>query len=205
MVTIFEVCFYLGVILTAIFFILGHVSDFMNIDGVDTDIDMDVDGLDLDGSNMDFGEADGLDLDTDMSAAGGYFFLLGWLRPNLIVLFCTLFGGFGLIFLNSEMPSFLATLLAMIIGVFGVYIINRFLIKALKRESTTVASQNELIGHLGKAALNMQGEQMGSVVYMVNGNTYQSPAKSFEQTPIQKGDDIIIVDIKENLFYVKKF
>lgn len=203
MVTIFEVCFYLGVILTAVFFILGHISDFMNIDGVDVDMDIDLDGPDFDLPDMDF-DADALDVSGELGA-GGYSFLLGLLKPNLIVLFCTLFGGFGLIFINSEIPSFIAAILASGIGGVGVYVINRFLISLLKKESTTVASQNELVGHLGKAALRMEGEQVGSVIYQVNGNTYQSPAKSFEQTPIQRGEDIIIVDIKENLFYVKKF
>lgn len=203
MITIFEICFYLGVILTGVFFVLGHISDFMNIDGVDVDMDIDLDGPDFDLPDVDF-DGDASDIGGDLGGSG-YAFLLGLLKPNLIVLFCTLFGGFGLIFVNSNVPSVIAAVLAVVIGGVGVYIINRFLISLLKKESTTVASQNELIGHLGKAALRMEGEQVGSVIYQVNGNTYQSPAKSFEQTPIQRGDDIIIVDIKENLFYVKKF
>lgn len=220
MVTLFEVCFYLGVILTVLFFVLGHISDFMNIDGVDMDFDVDMDlDLDFDADlDLDF-DAEGIDLDSgDLSAdssgfesaadaggGGSLGFLLGWLKPNLIILFCTLFGGFGLIFTDKRLPMPLVLVLSILIGWIGVYIINRFLIRLLKNESTTVASQTELIGHLGKAALKMEGEQVGAIVYVINGNTYQSPAKSFEKYLIQRGEDIIIIDIKDNLFYVKKF
>lgn len=228
MVTIFEVCFYLGAILTLLFFVLGHISDFMNMDGVDVDIDMDmqldgvdIDGIDIDGLDIsgDGGSLDGADLGLDGGTAeaitpvsaehfsggssqGG---LLTWLKPNLIILFCTLFGGFGLIFVNNGISPPLAAFPAGLIGLVGAAIINKFLIKLLKNQSTVATSQRDLIGHLGKAALNMQGEQVGYIIYAVNGNTYQSPAKSFEKTPIKIGEDIIIVDIKDNLFYVKKF
>lgn len=211
MMTVFEVCFYVGTILTILFFILGHISDFINFDGVDVDVDVDMD-LDVDGIDleMDGVDVDGVDMDTDgldvdVGSGSGLGFLLGLFKPNLIILFCTLFGGFGLIFLNSGLGERLATVIAAGIGFTGAYILNRFLIKLLKRESTTAASQNDLIGHLGKAALDMAEERVGCIIYIVNGNTFQSPAKSFEKTPIKKGDDIIIVDIKENLFYVKKF
>lgn len=223
MVTLFEVCFYVGVILTVLFFLLGHISDFMNMDGIDMDFDADIDvdlDLDLDMDvDMDF-DADGLDLDTgdvdidssgleaggaDVSGGFSFSFLLGFLRPNLIFLFCTLFGGFGLIFTEQGIAMPLVVGLATLIACTGVYLINRFLIRVLKNEATTVASQHELIGHLGKAALRMEGEQVGAIIYVVNGNTYQSPAKSFEKYLIQKGEDIIIIDIKDNLFYVKKF
>lgn len=174
MIRLFEISFYLGVILTLITFSLGQFFDFLDFDG--PDIELDTDG----------------------------FNFMSFLKPNLIILFITIFGGSGLIFNQRDYSMAITTVLAVVCGFFGSFILDKFVIRKLKKYETTSASKSDIVGLKARAALDMEGDKVGYIIYQINDNTYQAPAKAFENSVIKKGDYVLIMGYRDNLFYVEK-
>lgn len=174
MIKLFEISFYLGVILTLITFGLGQFFDFMDFDG--PDIDFDADG----------------------------FNFMSFLKPSIIVLFFTIFGGSGLILSQRGYHEIVTIILAALSGLLGGFLLDRFVISKLKKYETTSASKSDFVGLKARAALDMEGDKVGYIIYQINDNTYQSPAKAFENSVIKKGDYVLIMGFRDNLFYVEK-
>lgn len=170
---IFVTSFWTGVIMTVVSFVLGRIFDFLNIDG-----DIDIQG--------------------HMS-----FMTISPLKPIVILTFITVFGGTGIMSMErwgSIISLFIALAAAFLVS-FAVY---RFIVVPLYRaQNTSAVSQKELIGHEANAALEMEGESFGKIIYIVNGNTYTSPAKSIDGARINRGERVVIEKIENNVFWVR--
>lgn len=175
MLRIFEICFWTGVIFTVLTFIIGQIADFMDF-----------------GGDMDFhGSFDGLGISP--------------LKPVTITAFITVFGGVGIIVLKRGIGSLLAFVIAGISAFLVAFLIFRFIIVPLyKAENTGAVSRDSLIGYRAKVKLSIGRESFGEISYEVNGNIYVAPARAIDNTEISKGEEVTIVKIEKNIFYVAK-
>lgn len=175
MLRFFQICFLTGTAYTVISFLLGQLLDFVDIDG-DVDFDGDVTGVSV-----------------------------SPLKPIIIVAFTTVFGGIGIISIKAGLAAVFSLLISLISGLFIAYIIYRFVVIPLyKAQNTSAPSQTELIGHRARMKLGTKGDSFGRVSYTLNGNTYTSPAKSLDGKEINRDEDVIIVEIHKNIFFVDK-
>lgn len=170
---LFQINFYTGVLFTVVSFVLGQLFDFLNID-----IDLDMDG-DLFGVSV------------------------APMKPTILVSFITTFGGVGIILLSKNFNPIVSLSIALAFGAVISASLQKFIITPLyKAQNTSAVSQQDLIGHIARTKINIIGNSFGSITYVVNGNTYSSPAKSMDSTDISKGEDVKIVQIENNIFYV---
>lgn len=175
MIKFFYICFYTGALYTAASFILGQIFDFMGLDG----------DVDLDGDFFGFG--------------------ISPLKPVVIAAFVTVFGGVGIIAEKNSLGDYISLLIALISAITVSFLIFRFVLVPLYRlQSKDVVEQKALIGHIAKVTLTIKKAQFGKIIYVVDGNTYSAPAKSDTDEVIEKGEEVVIVEIKNNAFYVKK-
>lgn len=175
MLRFFQICFLSGTAYTVISFLLGQLFDFADLDG-DVDFDGDVTGV-----------------------------TISPLKPIIIVAFTTVFGGIGIISMKAGLAAVIALLISAASGLFTAYIIYRFVVVPLyKAQNTSSPSQAELLGQRARMKLGTKDGSFGRVSYTLNGNTYTAPAKSLDGKEINPGEDVIIVEIRKNIFFVDK-
>lgn len=172
---LFQICFYTGVIFTIASFLLGQLFDFLNFDG---DLDMDGDM---------FGTA------------------LSPLKPIIIVSFITTLGGVGIIVTNKGYKAITAFIIAFVTATTVSFLLHKFIVTPLyKAQNTSAVSQEELKGYTAKIRVSIVENSFGSITYVVNGNTYSAPAKSIDGIDIYQGEEVRIVNIESNIFYVDR-
>jgi len=168
------VCFYIGIIYTAASFILGYIFDFMGLDG-------------------------------DIGFDGDFFgYGISPLKPVVIAAFLTVFGGVGIIAHKNNFNNKLSLIIALAFAITISFLIFRFVLVPLYRiQSKEVVGQKELIGHIARVVLPIRDGECGKIIYTINDNTYSAPAKSENQEMIEKGEEVVIVNIENNVYYVK--
>ncbi|NMA83613.1 MAG: YqiJ family protein [Epulopiscium sp.] len=177
MIKVFHICFGVGAGFTVLSFALGQIFDFLGLDGI-TDIELDADW---------FG------------------FGISPLKPVVLTAFLTVFGGIGTILTNKGFSPYITISIALACGVFISALLYRFIIVPLHNaQNTSAVAQQALIGHAAKVTLSISEDQMGRISYIVYGNTYSAPAKPYQGEHLQVGDEVIITDIHQNIFYVKR-
>lgn len=175
MVYLFRVCFFTGALFTVLSFLLGRLLDFADFDG-DLDLDGDMPGL-----------------------------TVSPLKPIVIVSFITVFGGVGLMTEQAGLSPTLMLLVALGAAVIVAWGIYRFVVVPLYRaQNTSSVSQQELIGRTATISLRIKNDGFGSIAYVVNGNSYNAPAKSVDGTDIERGAEVVIVRLERNVYYVKR-
>ncbi len=175
MLTVFQVCFFVGIGLTLLFFIFGNLFEAVGIDGLDLDFDL-------------FG-----------------FDLFLPINPILYILFSTVFGGIGwiLIDLHQGMTTFVIVIIAIFSGVLVSSLINFLVIKPLKRaQNTSTPNADELVGVRASVTETIVPGGFGEISFVVNGNSFTSPAKATNGGEIRSGEDVAICWIEEHVFYV---
>ncbi|GAB6087702.1 NfeD family protein [Alkaliphilus crotonatoxidans] len=179
MLTFYQVCFRAGVLFTVVTFLLGQLFDFM-----DFDVEFDTDA----------------DLDLDFQGQG-----VSPLKPVIITAFFTVFGGVGEMALKRGMSQVFTFTLALILGFVVAALFLKLIIVPLQRaQNTSAKSQKDLIGHLAKVDIGIEGDHFGRIAYTIAGNSYTAPAKSLDGMSIEKGTGVIIAKIDNNIFYVKQ-
>lgn len=171
----FLVCFLVGVILTVISFVAGHLFEIFGIDG----------------------------LDFDFHPLGLDFFLP--LSPMIYVLFLTVFGGMGLIFLriNNTLSIILILIFSFIIAFLTAFSMYQFILKPLKKaQNTSAADMEELIGIRAVVTEKIKANAYGEISYQIHDNSYVAPAKSTTNEEIKAGSNVVICWIKDYVFYV---
>lgn len=185
MLKAFEVCFYTGVIFTVASFILSHISDITHI-----------------GGHIDAGD---VDTDIEIHAEGAHFLTVSPVKPIVLASFVTVFGGIGMICLNSGLSARTAAIVAALSGLVVAYALYRFVVVPLyMAQNTSAVSQKELVGSIARTTLAIKGNGFGRIKYQVCGNIYSAPAKSVNGEDITRGANVVIIDIRKNIFYIKE-
>ena len=146
---------------------------------------------------------DSLDFDMDLEFDFQALTILP-IKPITIVSFITVFGGVGIMASAKGVAPVLTFIISFASGYILSFFIYRFIvIPLLKAQNTSTSSQKELIGVTAKVNSTIAENSFGQITYVNKGNTYTSPAKHTEGKSIKTGTMVVIVSIKENVFYVE--
>jgi membrane protein implicated in regulation of membrane protease activity len=175
MFQIFEICFWTGTLFTVIGFLFGQIFDFLGLDG----------GMDFHGDFLGF--------------------IILPLKPVTLAAFVTVFGGTGMILTHKGVGVLAATILSLGAGLVIALLIFRLIIVPLqKAQSTSAISQSELIGRTAIVKTAIKGRDFGRITYTAASNSYSAPARSIDETDVEKNSEVLIVKIDKNVFYVIK-
>lgn len=123
------------------------------------------------------------------------------LKPAVVISFLTVFGGIGLIGTNKgwKYTIFLAIILGLAVAI---TIWRGILVNLAKAQNTSSVKREELIGVEAVVIETILEEGVGAISYVVNGNKYSSPARSIDGSKINRGEKVIITNIKASTFFV---
>lgn len=171
----FELCFYTGLLYVVVSFIFGEASYFVNSSFTDLNLDIDIPDV-----------------------------MVSPLRPTVIATFVTSFGGIGLMCQTLRMEIFLTVVVSLIVAFSLSFLLYRFIIIPLiKAQNTSSPKKKQLIGYKATLNLGIHGDSFGEIIYVINGNSFNSPAKSVNNEDISRGAEVIIIDIKDGVFFVQ--
>lgn len=175
MTAFFYILFGVGVLYTIVTFLLGQLLDFMDID-----VDFDDNGF----------------FDAQVSP----------FKPMMIAVFLTTFGGLGLIFQHQGKWHSIVILLVALGAAFALcgFIYYFVMVPLYRAQSTSAVAQSRVIGYRAKVTVPMVEGKYGRITYNINGNTYSAPAKSFSGEDIKTGEEVLIIDIQKNVYFVDK-
>lgn len=125
------------------------------------------------------------------------------LRPSMIAVFITVFGGTGMILANWALPiAILCALAAALLSAFGVY---RFILVPLTRaQSTSSPTKDQLIGLPANLILGITDGSFGEITYTINGNSYSAPCRAKNESTIPAGTEVVIIDIVDGVFFIQR-
>ncbi|SHJ98088.1 Protein of unknown function [Geosporobacter subterraneus DSM 17957] len=175
MTSFFYILFGVGALYTIITFLLGQLLDFM-------------------------------DFDTDFDDDGFFNMQVSPFKPMIIAAFLTAFGGFGLIFQFKKEWHPITILFAALFAAFAIAVLLYYfvLVPLYRVQNSSAVEQRHLIGRTAKVTLGIKKDKFGKISYTVGGNIYSAPAKTLESKELATGEEVIIIDIQKNVFYVDK-
>ncbi|SHK33067.1 NfeD family protein [Paramaledivibacter caminithermalis] len=144
---------------------------------------------------------DSLDFDGDVD-----FPILSFIpiKPITIVTFITVFGGVGIMATLNGFSTVVSLIISLAIAYITTFIIYKLLVLPLfKAQNTSAASQKDLIGMTANVTSKIMENGFGQITYTNKGNTYSSPAKSINNKAIERGTEVVIISIDNNVFYVE--
>ena len=170
---LFKICFFSGLLLIVLSFLLGEFFDVMGVDG-----------LDLDGFDMSL-----------------ILPLSPMLLILMVTVFGGT--GITLLTLHCALPSAVIVVISLLVGYTIMFLVNYFVLRPLKRaENTSAVPQDELVGRQAVVTEKIHKNCFGEIKYSINGNTYVAPAKSTQDEEIVVGEEVSICWIEEHIFYV---
>lgn len=192
MLFMYTVVFFVGVTYTVITFLLGGVFGLAHI-GAHFDTHIDIHS----------GLHPHLDVNT---GANGESSSLGVfpIKPITIVALITVFGGVGMIGTHYGINPIILFATALVSGFIVSFLLYRYIIVPLyKAQNTSAVSKKSLIGMKAKVISPIIEEGFGTIAYVVNGSRYNAPAQHVGKRHIDQGEEVIIYEIKNNVFYVE--
>jgi membrane protein implicated in regulation of membrane protease activity len=126
------------------------------------------------------------------------------LKPSVIASFLIVFGGLGLL-LIKRVNLFLAISIALTLACIVSFLIFRYVIVPLTRaQNTSAVEKQSLIGSPALVTVQIPQGKFGKIRYFANGNTYSAPAKSEDGNELAQNEEVIIVYIERNTYYVAR-
>ncbi|ERI91797.1 hypothetical protein HMPREF1982_02840 [Clostridiales bacterium oral taxon 876 str. F0540] len=195
---LYTIVFWVGVIYTVVTFLMGGLLGLFHIDGhVDTNMHTHFDA--------NFGGHGHLDTHVEGGSTSPTFTVFP-LKPITIVSFLTVFGGIGMIGTHYNVNALILCIMAFASGLIVAFILYKFIVVPLyKAQNTSAFSRKQLIGLQAKVISPILEEGYGTIAYVVNGKKYNAPAQHVAKKEVLQGEDVIIYEIKNNLFYVEPF
>ncbi|AOT71027.1 NfeD family protein [Geosporobacter ferrireducens] len=175
MTSFFYILFGVGALYTIVTFLLGQLLDFM-------------------------------DFDADFDDEGLFNMHVSPFKPMIIAAFLTSFGGFGLIFQHKKDWHSMQIITAALLAALAIAaVLYYFVLVPLHRvQNTSAVEQKNLIGQRAKVTLSIKEKKFGKISYTVGGNIYSAPAKALGDKEFIAGEEVIIIDIQKNVFFVDK-
>ncbi len=176
---IFLICFLTGLGILLFNIIFGGLSDFFSID---------------------------LDLDFDTNFHGDHLAhgVLGFLSPSTLSGFLIAFGGMGYFFSKMAFSLLIVWPVALLSGWVAGWLLMRLMKFLKKHENGSASEQEDMIGLPAQVVNAIAEGEYGSIRYVLNGNTFTSPAVSYDGTAIPQGASVAIVAIEKHLYYVSE-
>ncbi|WP_426351001.1 hypothetical protein ACPWSR_07170 [Alloiococcus sp. CFN-8] len=140
----------------------------------------------------------------DIGGEGAFDGFLSGLKPILIISFSIVFGGIGLLTVDS-LSWYISLGVSAGSAFFTSFLINKLVVLPLyKAQSTSSPMREELVGNRGTVINTIPENSFGSISYCYKGNTFTSAARSLKGERIEQGREIFIVKIEDHVFYVKE-
>ncbi len=177
MLTVFQVCFFTGLFLLILSFLLGQIFDLADVSGLDLDLG-------------------GFDLCNIIP-----------LSPTLIILCVTIYGGIGslIMSLSINFPGWLIVLIAASLAWLFTMLTYHFVVKPLKKaENTSAPDLEELIGLAATVSETILPGRFGEIRYVIHGNSFTAPAKSVDTEKLATKTQVVICRIEDGVFYVQQ-
>lgn len=184
----YTIIFWVGVVYTVVTFLMGGVFGLVHIDshfdthvGMHPHVDMHMDG--------------------HGSSPGVAIFPI---KPITVVSLLTVFGGIGMIGSYYEINPIILFIGAMAAGFVVSTLLYKFVVVPLyKAQNTSSVSKKSIVGMKAKVISPIITEGFGTIAYVVNGSRYNAPAQHVGKEAIAQGEEVIIYEIKNNVFYVE--
>lgn len=176
---IYTIVFLVGVIYTVVTFLLGGLLDFAHFGGhIDTHIDGHFDGM-------------------------APTFAVLPMKPITIISFVTVFGGIGIMGTHYKLNAIVTFIMAILSAYVTAQLLYRVIVIPLYRaQNTSSITQEELVGTIAKVISPVFENGFGTISYVVNGSKCNAPAQHINKKAILQGEDVVIYEIKGNVFYV---
>lgn len=190
---VYLVPFFIGLIYSVVS-IVGELFDIGDTPDIGDALDVD----DLSGFDMPESE-----IDLSIEPIGINYPWLA-LKPATVSVFMVVFGGTGIILQNLLFLPFLLELpVAFILGVLMARVFYRFIYIPLLKAQTQATSITEGEGTKAFVQETIQPSGFGKISFTLKGNIYNAPACEYNVGQgIKKGRKVIIVQIKNNIYYV---
>lgn len=192
MLFMYSIIFFVGVIYTVVTFLLGGLFGLAHIGGhIDTHVDAHIEmhphvDMHVDGHG-------------DSSSINVFP-----VKPITVVSLITVFGGIGMIGTYYGINPIFLFVVALIAGFFVSFLLYKFVVVPLyKAQNTSAVSERSLIGMKAKVISPIIEEGFGTIAYVVNGSKYNAPAQHVAKKSVALGEEVIIYEIKNNVFYVE--
>ncbi|WP_062105723.1 NfeD family protein [Bacillus niameyensis] len=130
-----------------------------------------------------------------------------FLNPVLILAFITFFSAGGFIL---EKVTSLHSIIIMIIAVFMAalldLLLNIFVLVPMKSAEQSLSyTEKSLEGRVGKTIVSIPQQGFGEVVIESYSGMISKPAASFEDTPIEEGKEVLVIEVKDGVLYVTPY
>lgn len=189
MAQVYSIIFWVGVIYTVVTFLLGGIMGLFDLDidiGMHADTHFDIPHLDIDVNGV------------------GPIFSVFPLKPITIVSFLTVFGGIGVIGSEHGISPVILFIIAFVSALIVSFILYKFVVVPLyKAQNTSAVSRKSLVGTRAIVITPIYENGFGTISYVVNGSKYNAPAQHVGKKAIKQGEEVIIYEIKDNVFYVQ--
>ncbi|MCL2605399.1 MAG: NfeD family protein [Defluviitaleaceae bacterium] len=132
--------------------------------------------------------------------------LFGFLKPSLIAIFLVVMGGIGLILSPrmTELPL-LVMCIGFISGISVAGLLNRFVIVPLqKAQNTSAFNMQDTIGTQAVVISPIPRNGYGKIRYNISGSVVTSPAKSEDGGEVSAGEQVDIVYVEKNTYFVRR-
>jgi membrane-bound ClpP family serine protease len=131
----------------------------------------------------------------------------GIFNPTLTFSFVTIFSATGYLLEKlSPLNEFIVFGISSILALFLVILLNIFVLVPLRSaEESITLTEDDLKGRLGKVIISIPEDGFGEVVLEGNSGTLSMSAKSFDDQPIPYEKEVLVIDVKESVLYVKAY
>lgn len=151
-----------------------------------------------------FGSFEFMHFDFDFDLGGINFGSFLPMSPSLMIIFITVFGGTGKI-MYSHMNPVIVLIIALIPAFAVTYIINRFLIRPLRMlSSKESAGEDDIIGLNAVVSEKIFEDDFGKITFRFDDNTISGPAKSSDKSEIPAGAQVVILERKNKVYIVER-
>jgi len=145
----------------------------------------------------------------EMADAEGQFF--SFFKPTLLAVFMVVMGGVGLLITHgfaehsffewNGIVFFTSVVSALLVS----GLINRLVLIPMRRaQNTSAFNIQDTIGVCAKVISPIPQGGYGKISYNISGSTVTSPAKSDDGNPINTGENVDIIYVENNTYFVRK-
>ncbi|MCL2223339.1 MAG: NfeD family protein [Defluviitaleaceae bacterium] len=145
-------------------------------------------------------------VEVEMDVEG--FSLGSFLRPTLIAIFLVVTGGMGL--LIAPRVEFvggggLVLFVCAVSGLLVAGLVNRFILIPMHRaQNTSTFNKQDTVGTSAEVISPIPQGGYGKIRYNISGSYVTSPAKSEDGNPVPRGENVEIIYIEKNTYFVRK-
>ena len=132
---------------------------------------------------------------------------ISWFNASTIMAFLAWFGGTGyLLTRHSHLLALLSFGIASVSGVFGGWVVFRFMVKLVRSDSAPMTDEERRVeGALATISMPIRENGTGEIIFALGGTRRCSGARSGDGKPIEKGVEVVIERYEKGIAYVKRW